>query len=152
MDDNHIRYIILKRLKEMYDEHPFKYMDNNKFKNEMNLPDNLLLRNVKYLDGKGLLKTTWFHGGFTTRLSSFGIDEIERVETYPNNPTSFLPPLNIILGNVENSQIQQGFHQVMKAEFITPYEKDMISQVLSDIKELINNQQIPEKGVWDKIN
>jgi hypothetical protein len=61
---------------------------------------------AQYLVGEGLAEWMTTDGGI--RLTHAGIVEVERSRTEPDQPTEHFAPFNMIMGNITNSQIQQG--------------------------------------------
>ncbi|MDP2301651.1 MAG: hypothetical protein Q8N03_04405 [Ignavibacteria bacterium] len=62
---------------------------------------------VHYLDGEGLTK--FFAIGGEIVITHYGIVEIERALSNPEESTTYFPPVSIInIHHMENSQIQQG--------------------------------------------
>jgi predicted DNA-binding ArsR family transcriptional regulator len=69
---------ILEILKESYEKDPYKYVMREDLVQIANLPMNEILRNVWYLDKKGLIEAEWAMGGhFDARITSKGIDNLK---------------------------------------------------------------------------
>lgn len=106
---------------------------------ELDFDRNLTSRVAKYLDGEGLMEFRTLGGGIG--ISHFGIIEVENSLENPTVASEYFPisenssqPVNYHLhvGNMHNSQIQQGTQSSNQSMSIT--END-----ISEIKELVKN-------------
>ena len=81
MKDKGIRITILKFLKSEYDESPHNSYNGEIILKNLGLEEKELIRNIKYLEEKGLIDVQWFLGGnFIAKINSYGIDSIEENE------------------------------------------------------------------------
>lgn len=88
--DVRIRKRILEILRESYEKDPHKYVMRGDIVQRTNVPTKEILRNVWYLDKKGLIEAKWaFAGNFGARITSRGIDNL-------NEPTELEKELKIM--------------------------------------------------------
>ena len=81
MNDKDIRLAILNYLKKEYDESPHNSYNDGVILKNLNLEEKELIRNIKYLEEKGLIDVQWFLGGnFIAKINSYGIDNIEETQ------------------------------------------------------------------------
>ncbi|NQE53168.1 hypothetical protein C5S29_06210 [ANME-1 cluster archaeon GoMg3.2] len=84
MEDKEIRTEILNALREEYNKNPHGIVMKVKLLSELNISENELERNIKYLSDKGLIDVKWFLGGgtgakiFFAKINSYGIDRLEQ--------------------------------------------------------------------------
>jgi len=87
-----------------------------------------------YLNGEGLIK--FFAMGGEIVITHFGIVEVEKVLSKPDEPTNYFPPLNIInIHHMENSQIQQGSANSSQVVNISSENKNNIKDFLELLKQ-----------------
>ena len=81
MDEDEIRWMILEKLHMEYLKESHSYVMKDgllKAQGILGLAENVLDRNVKYLEQKGLIDVKWYlGGGFMARINAFGVDAIE---------------------------------------------------------------------------
>ena len=78
MDDKACRLEILRELKKTYDEDPHGILDKGALLGLLDIEENVLDRNAKYLEQKGLANLDWhLGGGFYARITAEGIDFLE---------------------------------------------------------------------------
>lgn len=81
MKDKDIRLEILLILKKRYDVEPHSFVNKSGLLKELKVAENELDRNIRYLMDKGLIETQYYlGGGFLTRITSLGIDNLEYTE------------------------------------------------------------------------
>ncbi len=102
-DDNEIRGLVLRELFLTYQREPHNYLSGEAILEAIEAEENAIVRNVRYLQGKGLVEVQWFLGGsFMARITSDGIDIYEQAKSAPAGgrmanaeaviPTPLLPP------------------------------------------------------------
>ncbi|MEM2914670.1 MAG: hypothetical protein QXH91_04640, partial [Candidatus Bathyarchaeia archaeon] len=64
---------------------PYGFVELAKIKKQVNIADYEIEGIVKYLEGKGFVKVTWFLGGFLAQITVNGIEEVERNRLAPND-------------------------------------------------------------------
>lgn len=93
MDDKTRRLEILQALKQAYDEDAHDFLDKAYLLGTLGLDENVLDRNVKYLEQKGLIRVDWHHGGgFYAWINAEGIDFLE---TGQPSGLAILTPLTV---------------------------------------------------------
>ena len=79
INDRTIRMKILQLLKNNFDNTPHSNVTKETLEKELKLDQNVLIRNIKYLEEKGVIDVTKFLGGdFFTKINSYGIDFVEQ--------------------------------------------------------------------------
>jgi len=82
MADEQVRLEILSLLKEIFDKQPYQSTSKDQLLKALSVSENVLDRNIKYLDDSGLISTEYFLGGvYFTQITNFGIDELEHKGT-----------------------------------------------------------------------
>ncbi len=116
---------------ELFDIDAFELGDQLGFqKDETNRIDD-------YLRGENLIQ-----GVASTRIAitHYGIVEIERALTKPNEPTTYFPPVNIIhVEQMIGSQIQQGTNRSSQVLNYSSNDIEAITKFINDLKG-----QLPE--------
>lgn len=111
---------------ELFDIDAFELGDQLGFKNdETNRIDD-------YLRGENLIK-----GIASTRIAitHYGIVEIERALTKPDEPTTYFPPVNIIhIGQMIGSQIQQSTNKSSQVLNYSSNDIEVITKFIADLK------------------
>ncbi len=94
MDDKTCRLEILQILKDHYDQEPLGITESGEILlKARGLEQNVLARNVKYLQEKGLVDASWTMAGtFTTWITAQGIDFLE---TGQPSRLAILSPLTV---------------------------------------------------------
>lgn len=64
---------------------PYGFVELAKIKKQVNIADYEIEGIVKYLEGKGFVKVTWFLGGFLAQITADGIEEVEHNRLAPND-------------------------------------------------------------------
>jgi len=81
VDEDEIRWLILEKLHMEYLKDSYRYvMKDNLLQAPgiLGLAENVMDRNIKYLEQKGLIDVRrYVGGGFMTRINAFGVDAIE---------------------------------------------------------------------------
>ena len=78
MDDKACRLQILRELKKAYDKDAYGLVQKSDFLTALGVEENVVDRNVKYLEQKGLVKAQWHsNGGFYAWINAHGIDFLE---------------------------------------------------------------------------
>jgi len=78
MDDKTCRLEILRQLKETFDKDPDVDLEKPDLRDALKIETNVLERNVRYLEEKGLIRVDYYGGGhFSSRITSEGIDFLE---------------------------------------------------------------------------
>jgi hypothetical protein len=90
-----------------------------------------------YLAGKNLIR--WMIQGGGIAITENGVDEVERALTHPTQPTTYFPPVNVLnvnIGTMTNSQIQQGTVGSSQT-ILTGSERAEIEGVLAQVQRII---------------
>lgn len=103
----------------------------------------------QYLSGEGLINHG--SGGFGTcdrdvGISHRGIKEIEEALDKPDRPTHYFPPANIIyIGEMRNSQIQQGSPEATQVATFNENMYEELKEVIQSLKESIDQLGIDQQ-------
>jgi len=93
MDDKTCRFEILRRLKEAYDKDGFGLLGKFNLQDSLAVEENVVDRNMRYLEQKGLVNVSWtLGGGFRGRITAEGIDFLETGEP---SGLAILSPLTV---------------------------------------------------------
>ena len=95
------------------------------------------MRLSNYLKQEGLLEYVALGG--IIAITHMGVLEVEQSREKPSQPTQHFPALNIIFGNVTNSQISQsspGSHQTGTSEFAGASVDEFDCQLAAKVQEL----------------
>jgi hypothetical protein len=157
MDDKACRLEILRELKTAYDKDAFGLLQKSDLLKVFGIEENVLDRNVKYLEQKRLALLNWhLDGSFYARITAYGIDFLETGE--PSglailNPLTvhqeFHGPVGAVAGRDINVQIS--FNEVLNKladavgadQKIPPEEK---RSLIDRLKSLANNEWVRSIG------
>jgi len=151
MDDKTCRLEILQKLKSFYDQDAHALVQKTSLIKELPVEDNVLERNLRYLEGKGLLHVKWYKGGFLARINAEGIDFLETGEPSGlviSKPVTiqqeFHGPVGQVAGRDINIQIS--FTEVVN-ELVTALENDpKIPQ--EEKRSLVDKLKLLEENEW----
>ncbi len=91
------RFKILKHMMDHDASHPFVSLERAELIEELGLFEMDVDEAIKYLEENMLVETVWFMGGdFWTKISSYGIEEIDKLERNPDMGTKCFPPAKLI--------------------------------------------------------
>lgn len=96
-----------------------------------------------YLDAEGLIK--YVAGGFVS-ITHKGVIEIENAIAQPESQTKYFPPVNlIVVGDVINSNIQQGNNNTVQTNnYFSPEKEAAIFELLGEIRNNISKLGLKE--------
>jgi hypothetical protein len=131
------RFQFLHRLYELADGDEHSFFDPSQIGQEIGFDEELTYKIVQYLEAERLVRTVDLGGDIV--ISHFGVREIEEALTNPDSPTPHFLPINIIsIGQMTNSQIQQGSPE---AKLIVPIEGDKfeeLKRIIQSLKESLD--------------
>ena len=116
---------------------------------ELGFDRDLTVKIEQYLSGEGLINHG--RGGFGTRdrdvgISHRGVKEIEEALDKPDRPTHYFPPANFIyIGEMRNSQIQQGSPEATQVATFNENRYEELKEVIQSLKESIDQFGIDQQ-------
>ena len=157
MDDKACRLEILRIFKDFYDQRPNDHISRKeRFTKPLRIDENVLDRNIRYLEDKDLLEVKWTHiREFSARITAKGIDFLETGEPSglaiqsPIIHQEFHGPVGAVAGRDINVQIT--FSEVLNKladtvkadEKISPEEK---RSLIDRLKSLAQNEWVRSIG------
>lgn len=157
MNDKTCRLEILRQLKETFDKDPDVDLEKPDLRDALKVETNVLERNVRYLEEKGLIRVDYYGGGhFSSRITSEGIDFLETGQ--PSglailNPVTIHQEFNAPVGAVSGRDIyvQISFSEVLNqlADTVTSDQKipkEEKQSLVERLKSLAQNEWIRSTG------
>jgi hypothetical protein len=148
---NRLRF--LERLYELTEGDLGKTLGTTDIASDLELNSDEMLRAVQYLRDSGLVWVKNLYGPIS--LTRLGLDQIEKVHSRPDKPTSFLPALNLIInsGNFQNSSLQQVTSSSTQNQSVTinANMKEQILEVLAEIKKSANSLGLDNQDKEDLV-
>jgi hypothetical protein len=131
------RFRFLKRLYDISGADKFKQSTYQQVGADIGVSEDEASSIAHYLADKNLIRFVHTRGGIA--ITANGVDEVERALTNPRQPTTFFPPvINIInVATMTHSQIQQGTVGSSQSMTISGPERDAITRVLNEVREII---------------
>lgn len=131
------RFQFLRRLYEETEGSKFNRVDSYQVGEKHGFDRDLTDKITQYLNDENLIKFV----GLNTSLIEItheGVREVEEALSNPDAPTTHFPPLNIIIGPVINSPIQQGSPQATQEVIIGEDKCEELKGLLQSLKESID--------------
>jgi len=157
MNDKTCRLEILRQLKETFDKDPDVDLEKPDLRDALKVETNVLERNVRYLEEKGLIRVDYYGGGhFSSRITSEGIDFLETGEPTGLailNPLTvhqeFHGPVGAVAGRDINVQISftevlNKLAEVVEADQKIPTEEKR--SLIEKLKSLAQNEWVRSIG------
>lgn len=144
------RLNFLKRLYDLVDGQTDSGFDMWEIGEELGLDQRETQGVVSWLSDEGLIESLGIGG--TIGLSHYGIKQIEESIKNPNRETRYFPPINVIhIGNMNNSQLQQGTHS--STQSFNQVAADVLEKVRPAIEKLkAKISELPlEEDVRDEV-
>ena len=115
---------------------------------ELSFGDQVTAAIVRYLHDKGLLKVM-NSAGSIARMTSRGIDEVEKALQYPDESTQHFAAINIIhVGQMTDSQIQQASPAAVQL-LIREDRYEQLQEALNALKESIDELSLAQQEIID---
>ncbi|EJY54982.1 multi- copper enzyme maturation ABC-type transport system permease component-like protein [Alicyclobacillus hesperidum URH17-3-68] len=139
------RFQFLKTVYELTDGDPHSYVDMWEIGRNQGLNPSDTQNIVTWLSNEGLLGDGFIGGGIS--ISHKGVQEIETALSHPKQRTRYFPPvLNIVnIGNMTNSQLQQGTTASTQTLTQSPVSMDSIRNELEKLKSAIANLHLDDE-------
>ena len=143
------RFQFLHRLHELTGGDTSKLFSMFEIGEELGFDEDLTGIIEQYLSGEGLINHG--SGGFGNRgrdvgISHRGVKEIEEALYKPDRPTHYFPPANFIyIGEMRNSQIQQGSPEATQVATFNENRYEELKEVIQSLKESIDQFGIDQQ-------
>ena len=134
------RLLFLKRLYELSGGSTTKVFDDppSQIGKELGFDKDLAWKIVFYLKGEGLVKLN----GRAITISHQGVRKAESALSNSNEPSSYFPSGNIIVGQMVNSQIQQASPGAKQVTTIDESKYEQLKEFLQSLKESIERLEL----------
>ncbi len=135
------RFFFLKTLWEASGGDIMAWFNIDDIGKELGFSEDYTMKIFNYLSSEGLIEPHALGG--IIGITHYGIKEIEKALSRPENPTKYFPPVNIInIGSMVNSQIQQGGPESDLSMVIDYAGLLKIKEVLNEIKVSLSELQL----------
>ncbi|NQE46842.1 hypothetical protein C5S31_12555 [ANME-1 cluster archaeon GoMg2] len=134
------RFLFLNRLYELSGGFtPMFFKDASQIGEDLGF-DAALTRNItRYLMEEGLVELL---SGRGILISHQGVREVEMALSNPNEPTPYFPPVNISIGQMINSQIQQASHGATQVASTDEITHEQLKELLQSLKESVDQLEL----------
>jgi hypothetical protein len=102
---NRKRLQFLRHLYEVTGGNEYAIVNDQELGNELGFTGDETDKVVRYLEGEHLIETVTFGGNIS--ITHWGIVEIEKALSEPDQPTQYFPPVNVIIGGEQMTVFDQ---------------------------------------------
>ena len=121
-----LRFAFLRRVWEIVEGNTFDAVKAESLGEELRLSEDEVFHVTQYLVNEGLLEYSDI-GGINVNITHWGIKEVERALTKPDESTNHFLPMNVIFANsISNSPIQQGNVDSIQATTLANQREDIL--------------------------
>lgn len=142
------RFQFLHRLYESTEGDESEWRDLYEIGEELGFDIGLTVKIEQYLRGEGLINSTPICGTQDREIgiSHQGIRAVEEALNKPDRPTYYFPPANFIyIGEIRNSQIQQGSPEATQVATFNETGYGELKEVIESLKESIDQLGIAQQ-------